>query len=181
MVGLWEIVIGKGKPTGDPVQPTATEPKRDRIDDDGTPESETDASKKKQEGEIDEQDTKEYVEYASVEGVQVMLSKRTKYRVWKEFENGTHSTFIFASSHCTNDWFFCRRYMRPTWILGRCCSLHQHLGTAGSTLRRECVPFRLIRLPYGQNGYYYPNTRCSKSWFLLQCLFEEAKAATRYS
>jgi hypothetical protein len=94
MVGLWEIAIGKDKPTGDPVQPTATEPKRERVDDDGTPESESDASKKKQEGGIDEQDTKENVEYASVEGVQVMLSKRTKYRVWKEFENGTHSTFI---------------------------------------------------------------------------------------
>lgn len=95
MVGLWEIAIGKNKPTGDPVEPTATEPKGDDggKDEDGTPENESDTNKKKQ-GAIDEQDTKEYVEYASVEGVQVMLSKRTKYRVWKEFENGTHSTFI---------------------------------------------------------------------------------------
>lgn len=102
MVGLWEIAIGKNKPTGDPVspdQPTATEPKGERVGDDGIPESENDASKKKQEGELDEQDTKEYVEYASVEGVQVMLSKRTKHRVWKEFENGTHSTFICTFSH----------------------------------------------------------------------------------
>jgi hypothetical protein len=87
MFGLWEIAIGKYKPAGEPVQPTATEP-HDRKD--GTPELETDASKKQEEG-IEEGDTKEHVEYASVEGVQVMLSKRTKYRVWKEFENGTHS------------------------------------------------------------------------------------------
>jgi len=102
MVGLWEIAIGKNKPAGDPVQPTATEPlgpKGERTDEGGTPENESDANKKKQEAGIDEQDTKEYVEYASVEGVQVMLSKRTKYRVWKEFENGTHSTFICAFSH----------------------------------------------------------------------------------
>ena len=98
MVGLWEIAIGKNKPPSDLVPPAATEPKRERVDDDGTPESESDA-RKKQEGGIDDQDTKEYVEYASVEGVQVMLSKRTKHRVWKEFENGTHSTFILTSSH----------------------------------------------------------------------------------
>jgi len=94
MVGLWEIAIGKNKPTGDPVQPTAAAPGGEgNKNDDGTPEVESDASKKEPEGriEVEEQDTKEYVEYASVAGVQVLLSKRTKYRVWKEFENGTHN------------------------------------------------------------------------------------------
>jgi len=102
MLGLWEIAIGKNKPTGDPVQPPATDPEgesKENVDGDGTPENESDASKKKQERGVDHPDTKEYVEYASVEGVQVMLSKRTKYRVWKEFENGTHSTSIYTLSH----------------------------------------------------------------------------------
>ena len=100
MLGLWDIAIGKNKPTGDPVQPTAAAPGAGK-DDDGTPEIESDASdtgKKEQERGIEEQDTKEYVEY---EGVQV--SKRTKYRVWKEFENGTHSTSIWTPSYTQDD------------------------------------------------------------------------------
>lgn len=39
-------------------------------------------------------DTKVYLEYATVDGNQVMTSKRTKYRLWKEFENGAHSTSL---------------------------------------------------------------------------------------
>ena len=103
MVGLWEIAIGKNKPTGDPVQPTAAAPGGEgNKNDDGTPGIESDASKEP-ERRIEDQDTKEYVEYASVEGVQVLLSKRTKYRVWKEFENGTHSTSIWTLSYAQTD------------------------------------------------------------------------------
>ena len=94
MVGLWEIMTGKNKPTGDPVQPTATEPGDGKED--GTPETESDAHK----GGVNEEDTKEHVEYATIEGVQVLLSRRTKYRVWKEFENGTHSTFVLRTIIC---------------------------------------------------------------------------------
>jgi len=103
MVGLWEITIGKNKPTGDPVQPTAAVSGEEGKNDDGTLEVESDASKKEQERGVEEQDTKEDVEYASVEGVQVMLSKRTKYRVWKEFENGTHSTPISTLSYAQDN------------------------------------------------------------------------------
>jgi hypothetical protein len=93
MVALWEIAIGKSNPAGDPVHPTTATGPVDIKDEDGPLENESDASKKQKGEEVDEGDTREYVEYPSVEGVQVMLSKRTKYRVWKEFENGTHSMF----------------------------------------------------------------------------------------
>lgn len=45
-----------------------------------------------QTGSAEDPDTKEYVDYETVDDKQVIASKRTKYRIWKEFENGSHST-----------------------------------------------------------------------------------------
>lgn len=44
-------------------------------------------------GIAEDPDTKVYSDYETIDDKEVVVGKRTRYRIWKEFENGTHSTF----------------------------------------------------------------------------------------
>ncbi len=78
MVALWSIAI-------------------DKLNPDGTPKLKADGK------EVEEdEETKEHVEYETENDNQVVSSKRTKYRTWKEFEDGSHSQSLITHSPLGN-------------------------------------------------------------------------------
>jgi hypothetical protein len=110
MVGLWDIAIGNTNPDGTPKGSTVlvkTEKDTGKESSDGPKEETTETNvatgmstaeipshqPQSDEPSSEDVDSKVYFEYETVDDKQVMVSKRTKYRVWRQFENGTHSTF----------------------------------------------------------------------------------------
>jgi hypothetical protein len=110
MVTLWNIAIGRSNPDGTPkigLKVVKTEGEKGRESPDqpkeetttnvaGKATTETPPHHQPQSDEPsleEDADSKEYFEYETVDGEEVLLSKRTKYRVWRQFEEGTHSTF----------------------------------------------------------------------------------------
>jgi hypothetical protein len=114
MVGLWNIAIGTTNPDGTPRKVSTMVVKTEE----GTGKESSDVPKEEKKtnvvtgmstGETPPQpatqsdepssvdaDSKVYVEYETVDDKEVMVSKRTKYRVWRQFENGTHSTLFWV-------------------------------------------------------------------------------------
>jgi hypothetical protein len=87
MLTLWNIASGKMNPDGTPKgdAPKAIVSSEDKV-------LEEDARATTQVGKVEDPDAKGYVDYETVDDKLVMVDKMTKYRIWKEFENGTHST-----------------------------------------------------------------------------------------
>lgn len=109
MADLWNIAIGTTNPDGTPRKvSTVVKTEKDTAGEESLdgPKEETEtnvagmaiAETPPHQPQSDEPssvdvDSNVYVEYETVDDKQVMVSKRTKYRVWRQFENGTHSTF----------------------------------------------------------------------------------------
>jgi hypothetical protein len=120
MVTLWNIAIGKMNPDGTPKgeAPEIIVPsEEDKVleeDARATPVHQA------QTGNIEDPDTKEHFDYKNVDDKQVLVSKRTKYRIWKAFENGTHSTLRYVPSRssanrCTDDTCVQPGYWAAVW------------------------------------------------------------------
>ena len=110
MVGLWNIAIGKMNPDGTPKKTSTVTTAESGIvkesSDGPKEESQTnvasvagaatlaqDQNQPQSDDALAEEDadTKVYAEYGTEDDKQVIVSKRTRYRVWRQFENGTHS------------------------------------------------------------------------------------------
>jgi len=108
MVGLWNIAIGITNPDGTPRngsnvvkteedtgKESSSGPKEEtktNVAGMETGETPSHLPQSDEPSSVDA-DSKVYVEYETVDDKEVMVSKRTKYRVWRQFENGTHSAF----------------------------------------------------------------------------------------
>lgn len=116
MVTLWNIAIGKMNPDGTPLNKPITAKARNSLASSSSSSSEPEENKaggsedarsrtvSAAPAEVDEgdPDTREYAEYETVDDRKVLLCKRTRYRVWREFENGTHSTSPFGDFYVTH-------------------------------------------------------------------------------
>lgn len=111
MVTLWGIAIGKLNPDGTPTKQSSPSKPRDETStaDDSTAK----INEAEQEGGGEDPDSKEYVDYETVNGVEIMVSKRTKYRFWREFEGGTHSKY---TSRLFPDWALMARLSDDTCV-----------------------------------------------------------------
>jgi hypothetical protein len=110
MVDLWNIAIGTTNPDGTPRKGSAVvkteedtgkesssgpkEEKNTNVAGMSTGETPPQPAQSDEPSSKDVDYSKVYVEYETVDDKEVMVSKRTKYRVWRQFENGTHSTFL---------------------------------------------------------------------------------------
>ncbi|KIM27880.1 hypothetical protein M408DRAFT_329805 [Serendipita vermifera MAFF 305830] len=128
MVGLWNIAIGKINPDGtlkrtasgagsDPGEKSATDgPKEDtqtNVDGVTTTANLARDHNRSPSGsgrtlaeEEEDADSKEYVEYEMEDDKEVMVSKRTRYRVWRQFENGTHNDTCIQPRYWQGVWTF---------------------------------------------------------------------------
>lgn len=108
MVALWNIAIGKINPDGTARTSSATavvesgkgskesadEPKQDVQTNVASDPVESELPRVEHQPQSDAKDnvdSKEYFEYEMEDDREVMVSKKTQYRVWRQFENGTHS------------------------------------------------------------------------------------------
>jgi len=110
MAALWDIAIGKTNPDGtmrttrlvkteeDIDKGLSDEPKADTEMNvlASVPRAEVPTHQPQSDGPASEEDaeTEMHVNYETIDGKQVVVSKRTKHRVWRQFENGKHSTFL---------------------------------------------------------------------------------------
>jgi hypothetical protein len=120
MISLWGIAIGKLNPDGSPKKhsspsdtsssiPGEKNDERSVTGASQTERTETEPSpsltaKVEDDGKWkeDDQDSKEHFDYESVNGVEVIVGRRTKYRFWREFEGGTHSEYRVPLQLCPN-------------------------------------------------------------------------------
>ena len=99
MVTLWNIAIDKMNPDGTPKGETPETFMRLEEDKILEEDARLTAGHQPQAGSVEDPDpdTKEHVDYETVDDKQVMVRKRTKYRIWKEFENGRHSMLPYVT------------------------------------------------------------------------------------
>jgi hypothetical protein len=120
MVTLWNIAIDKVNPDGTPKGETSETFMRSEKDKVLEEDARSTAGHQPQAGSVEDPDTEEHVDYETVNDKQVIVRKRTKYRIWKEFENGRHSMLRYVPSHssanlCTDDTCVQPGYWAAVW------------------------------------------------------------------